>query len=424
MRIFLILFLGCSTFLRSQNIDFLENPIFSDAEALQTTVVERANNKVYQLKVSSENKKRKYNAISILRPETGWDLRTSKQIEASFKNTSKNPIEIMFWVVANKGWNSVGKTAKLEVGESKTIICDLRATFPDGTPKLDPQYIQEFRILAVKAKPDLSFNIESIVATGKITKWKAPKDRLLVPDMTSEVPKAGKRVLYKLASARNSELYSVLYLPKNWTPNKKYPVIVEFPGNIYYTNSCYSTGSPEQCVMGYGMSKGEDAIWVSMPFVDYKTQTIAESGWGNPDDTADYTIKVVNNIIQNYGGDRDNLVITGFSRGAIACGFIGLRNKEIAPLWKGIHACQHYDGDGWGGSKLEDAVERLKNFQGKSFFQTDNSKELEPKNMLEKSGVKFTFVNSGLKAHACDMFLDDRPSTVKLRNWFKDLVSE
>ncbi|WP_166461130.1 hypothetical protein [Flavicella sediminum] len=410
-----------STLSYAQEIDFLKKPIFSNSTEL---AVQFKKGIGYQLKIIPEDKGTKYKAISILKPSKGWDLSTTKEIEATFKNTGNSPVEIMFWVVGTKGWNAVGKTIQLKPGERKTSVCDLRATFPDGTHKLDPENIQELRILTVKAQKEVSFTLESIVGLGKTSKWKVPKERLLVPDMTLETPKAGKRVLYKLKNTEPSDLYAVLYLPKNWNPNKKYPVIVEFPGNIFYTEKCYSTGRPEQCVIGYGMTKGEDAIWLSMPFVNYKTQKIAESGWGNPEDTADYTVKMVKDVIQNFGADANNLVITGFSRGAIACGFIGLRTKEIASLWKGIHACQHYDGDGWGGAKMEDAIKRLKNFQGKSFFQTDNTKNEEPKKMLKNTNVKTTFVNSGLQAHACDMFLDDRPSTLKLRKWFQDLISE
>ena len=63
-------------------------------------------------------------------------------------------------------------------------------------------------------------------------------------------------------------------------------------------------------------------------------------------------------VCDNFGGDRDDVVLTGFSRGAIACGYIGLRNDHVAALWKGFHACQHYDGAGWNGATMEGAMKR------------------------------------------------------------------
>jgi len=212
-----------------------------------------------------------------------------------------------------------------------------------------------------------------------------------------------------------------LHLPMDWRPGETFPVIVEYPGNIFFTPACYSTGLPDQCVIGYGITKGKGAICVSLPFIDRETGTIAENSWGNADDTADYAVKMVDEICAKFGGDKQNVVLTGFSRGALACGYIGLRNERIASLWKGFHACQHYDGDGWHGATMESALERAKRFKGKAVFQTDNSAEkFQP--VMDAMEAETIYVRSGLGAHACAMFLDDRPSTQQLRRWFADLV--
>ena len=91
-----------------------------------------------------------------------------------------------------------------------------------------------------------------------------------------------------------------------------------------------------------------------MPFLDRDTGKIAENGWGNADDTADYVMRMVAEVCAKFGGDRENVVLTGFSRGAIACGYIGLRNDRIAALWKGFHACQHSDGAAWNGATYQE----------------------------------------------------------------------
>ncbi|MCE9631735.1 MAG: hypothetical protein K8S94_13595 [Planctomycetia bacterium] len=54
-------------------------------------------------------------------------------------------------------------------------------------------------------------------------------------------------------------------------------MIVEYPGNIFFTPVCHSTGRPEQCVIGYGMTRGAGAIWISLPFIDAADQ-VAENG--------------------------------------------------------------------------------------------------------------------------------------------------
>ena len=249
------------------------------------------------IEVSKEKdiEKLKYTWFSISVSSVKKQLEISKNIEATIKNTGKHSLNLMLWIVADKGWNSVGNSVEIKPNETKRVSCAVRATFPDGTPRLNPANIQQVQIMLMKAKEGSSFKLQKLIANGTASKFKVNKQRLEVPNVEFSKPKAGKRVAYNLNE--DSNLYSVLYLPKNYKPYKKYPVIVEFPGNIYYTNTVYSTGKPEHCVIGYGITKGKDAIWVSMPFVDYKKDEIAVSGWGNPDDTADYTVKVVTKII-------------------------------------------------------------------------------------------------------------------------------
>ena len=49
-------------------------------------------------------------------------------------------------------------------------------------------------------------------------------------------------------------------------------------------------------------------------------------------------------VCEQYGGDRAAVILTGFSRGAIACNYLGLHNEEIAGLWRAFIPYSHYDG--------------------------------------------------------------------------------
>jgi hypothetical protein len=266
----------------------------------------------------------------------------------------------------------------------------------------------------------LSVEVSALRAEGAAPEWKRPPGRLDVPVVEDHAPAAGKRVRYRLAPDADNGIYGVLNLPEDWSPGKSFPVIVEFPGNQFYGPACYSSGFPDQCVIGYGMSKGRGAICLGMPFIDRSAGKIIEDGWGNTNDTADYVLQMVEEVCTKFGGDRKNVVLTGFSRGAIACGYIGLRNDRVAALWKGFHACQHYDGVHWN-SANEGFLERAARFRGKAVFQTDNSQEkYQPVMDVMKTTV--TWAQSGLHAHATAMFLDDRPSTLQLREWFRNLV--
>ncbi|TYA78706.1 alpha/beta hydrolase family protein [Seonamhaeicola marinus] len=381
-------------------------------------------NKVLELSDLGKTPKERYKWIGVPISKLGQKLNRYQNITATLKNTGAASLKTLLWVNSNKGWNSVADTLTIHPGELKRLSCNLRELFPDGTSKINPNYIYEVQVMFDKAN-SVKVELLDLKASNIIKEWKRPEHRLDVPEMKIGLPKAGQRVQYKLDKDSLKDFYSVLYLPENWKANrlKKYPVIVEFPGNVFYVRNCYSTGRPEDCVIGYGMSKGKEAIWISMPFVDYKTNAIAENGWGHPDDTADYTIKMVQEVIAKFNGDKDNIIITGFSRGAIACGFIGLRNDTIASLWKGMHCCQHFDGDGWGGATEVDAKARLNRLGAISVFQTDNDKT-KLKNLLKEVNATVIYESSGLNAHACDMFLDNRASTQKLRQWFTTLISE
>lgn len=367
-------------------------------------------------------------------PKGGWDLARRATVTAEITNTGDIPVGVMFWVVGDHGWSAVEDTAPLAPRETRTFSCNLRETYPDGTPKLNPGDVKQLQIMLTEAvgakgkarlspiitKP-VSIEVRQVTAQGHASEWKRPPGRIDVPAVENAAPAPGKRVRYRLPGDEKSGIYSVLNLPEDWESGKKYPVIVEYPGNIMYAPVCYSTGLPDQCVIGYGMTKGKGAICLGMPFVDFATGQIAENAWGNADDTTDYLMRMVTEVCDKFGGDRENLVLTGFSRGAIATGYIGLRNDQIAKLWKGFHACQHSDGSNWNGATMASAIERAARFQGKAVFQTDNSPEkFQP--AMDAMNTQVTWAQSGLRFHSTAMFLDDRPSTQQLREWFWQLV--
>jgi hypothetical protein len=68
-------------------------------------------------------------------------------------------------------------------------------------------------------------------------------------------------------------------------------------------------------------------------------------------------------------------------------------------------------------------LERATRFQGKGVFQTDNARAaFQP--VMDAMKTEVTWEQSGLGFHATAMFLDDRPSTRRLRDWFWKLVGK
>ncbi len=365
----------------------------------------------------------RYAWVTLPAPGGVWDLSKHAKVEAEVTNPSDERVDLLLWVVGDRGWDAVPAPATLAPGETRLLSCDLRETWPDKTPKIDPRQVKQVQMMILRRgnKP-VALSMRNLRATGEAPAWTMPAGRLEVPPVEDAAPAPGKRVRFRLPGDEGKAVYSILHLPGDWKAGGTYPVIAEYPGNIFFVPGCYSTGLPDQCIIGYGMTKGRGAICVGLPFVDPTDGTIAEHGWGDPDATADHAVRMMEEVCVKFGGDRANLLLTGFSRGALACGYIGLRNDRIAALWKGFHACQHYDGDGWNGATMEGALERAKRFRGRAVFQTDNSPAAFQA-VMDAMKTEVTWASSGLGAHATAMFLDERESTRQLREWYLRLLS-
>ena len=81
---------------------------------------------------------------------------------------------------------------------------------------------------------------------------------LVTPVMTSEQPAAGKRVRQVAPEYKGTEVYHSLYLPVDWKPGGKYPVIVEYTGNKFPPGK--GSGEVKDANLGYGMSVAPSAM--------------------------------------------------------------------------------------------------------------------------------------------------------------------
>ncbi len=250
---------------------------------------------------------------------------------------------------------------------------------------------------------------------------------LTVPAVTDEKPAAGKRVRQVNSGYESWKLYHVLYLPPEWKVGGKYPVIVEFPGNGGYHNEYgdTSTGRVEDCKLGYGISGGRGFIWVCLPFVDVKRKMHAIQWWGDPDATKDYCRQVVSRVCKEFGGDPDAIILTGFSRGAIACNYIGLRDDETARLWRAMVIHSHYDGvRKWGYPDDDPAAarQRLQRFKGRPQFVTQEMSVEDVRAFLKDSQVKVTLLSLPYPNHSDVWVLKDIPERARLRKWLSEVL--
>jgi len=239
-------------------------------------------------------------------------------------------------------------------------------------------------------------------------------------------------VKHHLPEFAGTELFHALYLPTNWERGKRYPVIFEYPGNGPYANNLGDTNSGrlEDCNLGYGISAGADFIWVCLPFVDLKSKSHALQWWGDTDATVGYCKAAVKQICHEFGGDPERLVLSGFSRGAIACNYIGLRDDEIARLWRCLIVHSHYDGvRRWphADSDAASAYERLKRLAGRPQFATHEASIESTGAFLKSSGIKGLEQSIALVAlpfpnHTDTWILRDSPERAQLRQWLAKVL--
>jgi hypothetical protein len=99
-------------------------------------------------------------------------------------------------------------------------------------------------------------------------------------------PAAGRRVLATNPGwTPASSAYFALYLPTDWSPTgPPLPVLVELAGNGPWADKYNDTssGRPEGSNLGFGVTAGVGAIWVSMPMVTGDGLYGQTYWWGGP----------------------------------------------------------------------------------------------------------------------------------------------
>ena len=265
------------------------------------------------------------------------------------------------------------------------------------------------------------------VAGAELPNINALTADLVVPKVVPEEAAAGRRVESATTGWEGTNVRHTLYLPRNWKLELNLPVIVEFAGNGGFRNQFGDTsdGTVDGCLLGYGLSGGDNFIWVCLPFVELAadgTKRNCSTWWGDVGETKRYCIATVREVCKRYGGDSARIVLCGFSRGAIACNYIGLHDDEIAGLWRAFFCHSHYDGvRAWPyvDSDEVSALTRLRRLHGREQWISHEVNVSDFREYLEKSRVEapFTFVPIPYVNHSAAWVLRDIPERRQARQW-------
>lgn len=265
---------------------------------------------------------------------------------------------------------------------------------------------------------------------------------LTLPPLTAKGPQPGKRAAMTPPEYAGTQVHHLIALPDDWTPDwqakgRRWPVIAEYTGNYFPTSG--STGEVEGAALGYGVARGR-AIWVVLPYVAKDRAKNERTWWGDVDATVGYAKTNLPRICAEFGGDPKQVVLCGFSRGAIGVSFLGLHDDEVARLWCGLWAHDHFDGarewkgQPWGSPLAryrEEASVRLRRLAGRPLLVTQAGAETKqfiasvvPTNVdylnVDMAALFGSFPNDLVKHPHNDRWpLRDGPATDAARAWFE-----
>lgn len=294
--------------------------------------------------------------------------------------------------VRNGQWKLValkgGDWELYDVEADRTELHDLAQTRPEKVKQLRSLYDEWAHRCFVNKSPKRS-------KAGAATKNKSTRKDLVTPVMTNGPPTAGKRVRQVSPEYAGTDVYHSLYLPEDWKPKGKFPVIVEYTGNKFPPGK--GSGEVKDANLGYGMSGGKGFIWIVMPYIEKDKQRNAVTWWGDRQATVDYCKVNLPRICDQYGGDRNNVIVCGFSRGAIGTSYIALADDEIAALWKGVFTHDHFDGHrqwGYPESDRDSALRRLARLKGRPVLVGgQNADQIRQSYLNDHLGLaQFTFL--------------------------------
>lgn len=218
---------------------------------------------------------------------------------------------------------------------------------------------------------------------------------LILPPLANGTPAPGVKVRQTTAAYAGTNVYHSLYLPTDWQPDRRYPVIVEYPPNGPFSNIYLDSdsGNVDEVSLAYGITGGAGYIIIGMPFLGGNPLGNHMDWWGDVEATKDYCLKTVLAVCEQYNGDPSAVLLAGFSRGSIACNYIGLNDDNIADTWLAFIPHSQYDGQyrwGYEGDDPASAYARLLRLKGRAQHISHEVLIESPENYLLGTGIDMT----------------------------------
>ena len=144
---------------------------------------------------------------------------------------------------------------------------------------------------------------------------------LVVPPLLAARAAPGLRVRQTVEGYNAASVYHALYLPTDWQPDRRFPVLIELTGNGPYENEFGDrcSGQVDGAKFGLGASGGYGYIWLTLPYLSDDGTRNVSTWWGDPpgyrtEATLQYWDKALDQICRDFGGDPGRMILMGFSR--------------------------------------------------------------------------------------------------------------
>jgi hypothetical protein len=165
-----------------------------------------------------------------------------------------------------------------------------------------------------------------------------------------------------------------------------------------------------------------------LPYISTDQRQNQLQWWGDLGATVAYGKALVPRVCQDFGGDPGAVFLAGFSRGAIACNYVGLHDDAIAALWRGFICHSHYDGVlpwPYEGSDRAAAAERLKRLGGRPQFISHEGSTGATREYLAAVCPEghFTFVDLRYRNHTDAWVLRPTAERQRLREWLVEVLA-
>jgi len=318
--------------------------------------------------------------------------------------------------VANGFYRISGSTYYAFIGDIAEVIIYNRA-LSDSERQAVEYYLQ----------------LKWIVGAFSATDIRSVAQDIQPPPMLTGTPAPGKRVKQTSPEFSGTQVYHTLYLPTHWQAGGKYPVVVDYAPNddLPEAPAITCTGKVEDISLGYGLAGGADYIWVCMPTIGGTPAANQQEWWGDIDATKQYCLDTIYHVCQDYGGDPSAIILSGFSRGSIACNYIGLGDDTIADVWLGFICHAHYDGQittwGYPNCDAASAYTRLLRLHGRSQHISQETTLTSAQAYLQSTGVgmaPFTFSQLPYTNHTDIWSLRPVQLRTDIRTWLQSVVTK